>query len=233
MISKYKSLKEECLESNLKLNELGLVLYTFGNVSAVDRNNAVFAIKPSGVPYEKLTASDIVIVDFDNVVVEGKLKPSSDTKTHSLLYKQWKEIGGISHSHAKFSCAWAQSLMDIPIFGTTHADHLTTDIPCTSPMKDELIKGNYEHNTAIQILETFEEKKISYEEVEMVLVGNHGSFTWGLDAQKSVYNNRVLEEIAELAFMTLNLNPNAMRLKDSLIQKHYDRKHGLNSYYGQ
>jgi L-ribulose-5-phosphate 4-epimerase len=212
MISKYKSLKEECLESNMKLNELGLVLYTFGNVSAVDRNNAVFAIKPSGVPYEKLTASDIVVVDFDNVVVEGKLKPSS---------------------HAKFSCAWAQSLMDIPIFGTTHADHLTTDIPCTSPMKDELIKGNYEHNTAIQILETFEEKKISYKEVEMVLVGNHGSFTWGLDAQKSVYNNRVLEEIAELAFMTLNLNPNAMRLKDSLIQKHYDRKHGVNSYYGQ
>ena len=143
----------------MKLNELGLVLYTFGNVSAVDRNNAVFAIKPSGVPYEKLTASDIVVVDFDNVVVEGKLKPSS-IQTHSLLYKKWKEIGGISHSHAKFSCAWAQSLMDIPIFGTTHADHLTTDIPCTSPMKDELIKGNYEHNTAIQILETFEEKNI-------------------------------------------------------------------------
>jgi L-ribulokinase len=231
--SKYQLLKEECYEANMQLNELGLVVYTFGNVSAVDRENSVFAIKPSGVPYETLTPQDIVIVDFDNNVVEGGMRPSSDTKTHALLYKNWKDIGGISHTHALYSVSWAQAQMDIPIFGTTHADHLTTDIPCAPPMSDELVKGNYEHNTGTQILDCFKERNLDPTEVEMVLIGNHGPFTWGKTAAEAVYNSRVLEEIAQMAFITRQINPNAERLKDSLIKKHYERKHGKNAYYGQ
>jgi len=233
MSSKYSALKQECYEANMELNALGLVVYTFGNVSAVDRENKVFAIKPSGVPYEELKPEDMVIVDFDNNVVEGECRPSSDTKTHAYLYKTWEHIGGITHTHALYSVSWAQSQRDIPIFGTTHADHLTADIPCAAPMSDELISGNYEHNTGIQIVDCFKEKNLDSKEVEMVLVGNHGPFCWGKDAAKSVYNSRVLEEIAHMAYLTLQINPNAPRLKDSLIKKHYERKHGKNAYYGQ
>lgn len=217
----------------MQLNELGLVIYTFGNVSAVDREKGVFSIKPSGVPYEKLKPEDIVILDFDNTVIEGEMRPSSDTKTHAFLYKNWENIGGIAHTHATYSVAWAQSQKDIPIFGTTHADHLTEDIPCAAPMSDDLIEGNYEHNTGIQILDCFKEREISYEEVPMVLIGNHGPFTWGATAAKAVYNSKVLEAVAEMAYLTLQINPDAPRLKDSLIKKHYERKHGKNAYYGQ
>ncbi len=217
----------------MQLNALNLVVYTFGNVSAVDRKNGVFAIKPSGVPYEDLKPEDIVIVDFDNNVIEGNLRPSSDTKTHAYLYKNWPNIGGVAHTHATYSVAWAQSQQDIPIFGTTHADHLTADIPCAPPMADHLIEGNYEHNTGIQILDCFKEKNLSYEEVEMILIGNHGPFAWGKNAAKAVYNSKVLEVVAEMAYLTLQINPNAPRLKDSLIKKHYNRKHGKDSYYGQ
>lgn len=233
MNSRYKDLKRECYEANLQLDALKLVVYTFGNVSAVDREKGVFAIKPSGVPYVDLTPEDIVILDFDNNVVEGTLRPSSDTKTHAFLYRNWEGIGGVAHTHATFSVAWAQAQMDIPIFGTTHADHLTNDIPCAPPMSDELIEGNYEHNTGIQILDCFKEKKLSYKEVEMVLIGNHGPFAWGETAAKAVYNSKVLEEIAKMAYLTRQINPSAPRLKDSLIKKHYDRKHGENAYYGQ
>lgn len=233
MSSLYKDLKQECYEANMQLNALNLVVYTFGNVSAVDRKNGVFAIKPSGVPYEDLKPEDIVIVDFDNNVIEGNLRPSSDTKTHAYLYKHWPNIGGVAHTHATYSVAWAQSQLDIPIFGTTHADHLTADIPCASPMADHLIEGNYEHNTGIQILDCFKEKNLSYEEVEMILIGNHGPFAWGKNAAKAVYNSKVLEVVAEMAYLTLQINPNAPRLKDSLIKKHYNRKHGKDSYYGQ
>lgn len=233
MSSKYKDLKQECYEANMQLNELNLVVYTFGNVSAVDRENGVFAIKPSGVDYDALKPEDIVIVDFDNNVVEGTMRPSSDTKTHAYLYKNWSDIGGIAHTHAKFSVAWAQAQMDIPIFGTTHADHLTSDIPCAPPMADSLIEGNYEHNTGIQIIDCFNDKKISHKEVEMILIGNHGPFAWGKNAAKAVYNSKVLEVVAEMAYLTRQINPNAPKLKDSLIKKHYDRKHGANSYYGQ
>ncbi len=233
MSSQYKDLKKECYDANMQLNALGLVIYTFGNVSAVDRKKAVFAIKPSGVPYEDLKPEDIVILDFDNNVIEGEMRPSSDTKTHAYLYKNWENIGGIAHTHATYSVAWAQSQKDIPIFGTTHADHLTEDIPCAAPMKDELIKGNYEHNTGIQILDCFRDKNISYEEVPMVLIGNHGPFTWGKNAAKAVYNSKVLEAVAEMAYLTLQINPEAPRLKDSLIKKHYERKHGKDAYYGQ
>ena len=233
MSSKYTELKRECYEANMQLNALNLVFYTFGNVIAVDRKNSVFAIKPSGVPYEKLQVKDIVILDYDNTIIEGSMKPSSDTKTHSFLYKNWETIGGIAHTHATYSVAWAQAQKDIPIFGTTHADHLTADIPCAAPMNDLLIEGNYEHNTGIQILDCFNEKQLSYQEVEMILIGNHGPFAWGKNAEKAVYNSRVLEEIARMAYLTLQINPNAARLKDSLIKKHYERKHGKNAYYGQ
>ena len=233
MSSKYSTLKQECYEANMQLNALNLVVYTFGNVSAVDRVNGVFAIKPSGVPYELLKPEDIVIVDFDNNVIEGDKRPSSDTKTHAFLYKNWANIGGVVHTHATYSVAWAQAQRDIPIFGTTHADHLTADIPCAPPMTDALIEGNYEHNTGIQIIDCFKEKNLSYEEVEMVLIGNHGPFAWGKDAAKAVYNSKVLEVVAEMAYLTLQINPNAPRLKDALIKKHYERKHGKDAYYGQ
>ncbi len=232
-MSEYKALKEECYEANMMLPKLDLVIYTFGNVSCVDRKKGVFAIKPSGVPYEVLKKEDIVILDFDNNVIEGEMRPSSDTKTHAYLYKNWPEIGGISHTHATYSVAWAQSQRDIPIMGTTHADHLTEDIPCAPPMSDELIQGDYEHNTGQQILDCFANKKLSYKEVEMVLIGNHGPFTWGKNAQKAVYNSKVLEELGKMAFISLQINPKAPRLKDALIKKHYERKHGKNSYYGQ
>jgi L-ribulose-5-phosphate 4-epimerase len=229
----FKKLKQECYEANMELNALGLVIYTFGNVSALDRENGVFAIKPSGVAYELLKPEDMVVLDFDNNIIEGKMRPSSDTKTHAYLYKNWDDIGGIAHTHAMYSVAWAQSQLDIPIFGTTHADHLTSDIPCAPPMSDELIIGNYEHNTGIQILDCFKNKNISHKEVEMILIGNHGPFTWGKDAAKAVYNSKVLETVAQMAYLTLQINPNAPRLKDSLIKKHYERKHGKNLYYGQ
>lgn len=232
-MSKYKELKRECYEANLQLPAYGLVIFTFGNVSAVDRKEGVFAIKPSGVDYEVLKPEDIVVVDFENKVVEGSMRPSSDTKTHAFLYREWAEIGGISHTHATYSVAWAQAQEDIPIFGTTHADYLTTDIPCAPPMSDELIKGNYEHMTGQQIVDCFREKGLSYKEVEMVLLGNHGPFTWGKTAAKSVFNSKLLEELARMAYLTRQINPNAPRLKDALIEKHWQRKHGKDAYYGQ
>lgn len=232
-MSNYKELKQECYQANMELDALNLVIYTFGNVSAVDREKKVFAIKPSGVPYDLLTPEDMVILDYENNVIEGEMRPSSDTKTHAFLYKNWENIGGIAHTHATYSVAWAQSQRDIPIFGTTHADHLTLDIPCAPPMPDELIEGNYEHNTGVQIIDCFKERDLSYEEVPMVLIGNHGPFTWGKDAAKAVYHSKVLEEVAKMALLTLQINPEAPRMKDALISKHYQRKHGKNAYYGQ
>lgn len=229
----YKELKRICYEANLALNDLDLVIYTFGNVSAVDRGAGVFAIKPSGVPYDDLRPEDIVIVDYDSNIVEGSKRPSSDTRTHAWLYKNWETIGGIAHTHATYSVAWSQAQRDIPIFGTTHADHLTQDIPCAAPMSDELIEGNYEHNTGVQITDCFRERKLDYKEVSMILIGNHGPFTWGKDAATAVYNSRILEELARIAYLTLQINPDAPRLKGSLIKKHFERKHGKHAYYGQ
>ncbi len=230
---KYEHIQQEAYEANMQLPKLGLVLFTFGNVSAADRALGVFAIKPSGVPYEELTPSQMVIVDFDAKIVEGNLRPSSDTKTHAVLYSQWKNIGGISHTHSMFATSWAQAQRDIPIFGTTHADHNTVDIPCTPPMKDDMIQGDYEYETGHQIINCFIEKKLSYEETEMILVGNHAPFTWGKTAAKAVYNSAVLENIAQMAYLTESINSDAPRLKDALIKKHFERKHGSNSYYGQ
>ena len=232
-MSKYLDIRESAYKGNMQLPELGLVLFTFGNVSAADRSLGVFAIKPSGVPYKDLSPENMVIVDFDGKTVEGNLRPSSDTQTHAVLYKHWPAIGGIVHTHSTYATAWAQSLRSIPIFGTTHADHNTVDIPCAPPMSDEMIKGNYEYETGFQIMNELKEKGLSYEEIEMILVGNHAPFTWGKTPAKAVYNSAVLEAIAKMALLTEQINPNAPRLKDALIKKHFERKHGPDSYYGQ
>lgn len=232
-MSKYKFIRESAYESNMQLPKLGLVFSTFGNVSVVDRAEKVFAIKPSGLPYDKLSPDNMVICDFDGNVIEGDLRPSSDTKTHAVLYKHWENIGSVVHTHSKHATAWAQAQRDIPIFGTTHADYLTTDIPCAPPMDDAKIVGNYEYETGFQILDHFKNNNLNYEEVEMILVGNHAPFTWGKTGEKAVFNSALLEYVAELATLTEKINPGAPRLKDSLVNKHWERKHGANSYYGQ
>ncbi|WP_026768104.1 L-ribulose-5-phosphate 4-epimerase [Asinibacterium sp. OR53] len=230
---KYEHIQQAAYEANMQLPKLGLVLFTFGNVSAADRSLGVFAIKPSGVPYEELSPEKMVIVDFDANIVAGKLRPSSDTKTHAVLYKHWDAIGGIVHTHSTYATAWAQSLRDIPIYGTTHADHNVADIPCAPPMSDEMIKGDYEYQTGFQIMNCLQEKKLSYQEMEMILVGNHAPFTWGKTAEKAVYNSAVLESVAQMAYLTEQIRQDAPRLKDALIKKHFERKHGPDSYYGQ
>lgn len=232
-MSNFQDIKEQAYLANMQLPKLGLVLFTFGNVSAADRAKGVFAIKPSGVPYEDLSAEKMVIVDFDGNTVEGSLRPSSDTKTHAVLYKHWEDVGGIVHTHSTYGTAWAQAQKAIPIYGTTHADHLTVDIPCAPPMDDDMIKGNYEYETGFQIMNHFESLGLSYKEVEMILVGNHAPFTWGKTAEKAVYNSAVLEAVAQMALLTQQINPQAPKLKDSLIEKHYERKHGAGAYYGQ
>jgi L-ribulose-5-phosphate 4-epimerase len=232
-MSKYDAIRKSAYEANMQLPKLGLVLFTFGNVSAADREQGVFAIKPSGVPYEDLSPENMVIVDLDGITVEGTFRPSSDTKTHAVLYKHWEEIGGIVHTHSTYGTAWAQAQRDIPIYGTTHADHCTADIPCAPPMDDEMIQGNYEYQTGFQIMNCLQEKGLTYQEMEMILVGNHAPFTWGKTAAKAVYNSAVLEEVARMAQLTEQINSQVERLKPALIQKHYERKHGKEAYYGQ
>ncbi len=232
-MNKYKDLQEAAYKANMQLPKLGLVWFTFGNASAADHDQAVFAIKPSGIPYAELTPNQMVIVDFDGKVVEGALRPSSDTKTHAVLYKHWEDIGGIVHTHSTYGTAWAQAQKDIPIMGTTHADHLTVDIPCSPPMPDIMIQGDYEYKTGFQILNEFEKRGYSHLEVEMILIGNHAPFTWGETVEKAVYNSAVLEQCAHMAYLALQINPEAPRLKEALIKKHYDRKHGSDAYYGQ
>ena len=232
-MSPYLELKRECYEANMQLPQLGLVLFTFGNASVVDRARGVFAIKPSGVPYASLRPEDIVIVDYKGRAVEGAKRPSSDTKTHGVLYAHWEDLGGIVHTHSTYATAWAQALLDIPILGTTHADHLTADVPCAPPMSDELIAGDYEEQTGWQIMNEFSQRGLAPTEVEMVLLGNHAPFTWGKTVDKAVYNSAVLEEVARLAYLSCTLRADVPRLKEALIKKHHERKHGANSYYGQ
>lgn len=232
-MSKYQYLKEQVYEANMEIPREELAIVTFGNVSGIDRAAGVVAIKPSGVPYHRLKAEDIVIVDLDNALVEGSMRPSSDTKTHTLLYKSFPTIGGVCHTHSTYAVAWAQAIRPIPNLGTTHADHLTASVPVTEVMSDERIRRDYELETGNQILDLFGDGKLSYEEVEMVLVACHGPFTWGKDPAKAIYNSIVLEEIAKMAYLTLQINPSATTIKQSLIDKHYFRKHGKDAYYGQ
>ena len=232
-MSSYEQIKIKAYEGNMQLPSLGLVLFTFGNVSVADHDRKVFAIKPSGVAYSDLSPGKMVIVDFNGEVVEGELRPSSDTKTHAVLYKHCRSIGAIVHTHSTYATAWAQALRDIPLYGTTHADHVAHDIPCAPPMDDQMIEGDYEYETGFQILNCLKERGFTYEDTEMMIIGSHAPFTWGTTVEKAVYNAAVLEEIARIAYLTEQLNPSADKLKDKLITKHFDRKHGKNAYYGQ
>ena len=230
---RYTALKEEAYLANMEIPKHGLAIYTFGNVSAFDADLGVFAIKPSGVPYDDLKVDDMVIVDLDGKIVEGKLNPSSDTNTHVVLYRNFPGIGGVVHTHSPYAVGWSQAMRAIPIYGTTHADHLPGDVPCTDVMSDDMIKGDYEEETGNQILQIFDKCNLSPKEYEMVLVACHGPFTWGKNAAKAVYNSVVLEELAKMALITERVNPETPQLKDALINKHYERKHGKNAYYGQ
>jgi L-ribulose-5-phosphate 4-epimerase len=231
MTSPYRELKERAWAANQEIPKRGLAIYTFGNVSAFDADRGVIAIKPSGVPYEALTADDFVVLDLAGNVVEGKLRPSSDTPTHLVLYRAWNGIGGIVHTHSTHATGWAQAKVPIPIYGTTHADHLAEDIPCTELMTDEAIERDYEVETGNQILACFAQRDPLH--TPMVLVAGHGPFAWGETPEKAVYNAVVLEELARMAFVTRTLEPNTPRLPDRLIRKHFERKHGKNAYYGQ
>jgi L-ribulose-5-phosphate 4-epimerase len=230
-MGKYTDLKERVYIANMQVPAHKLAIFTWGNVSAIDRAAGVMAIKPSGVAYDKLIPADMVVVDLEGKVVDGTLRPSSDTNTHLVLYKAFESVGGIIHTHSTYATAWSQACRSIPIYGTTQADHLAVDIPCTSIMGDDQIKNDYETETGNQIVETF--AHLSPEEVEMVLVACHGPFAWGKDESKAVYNGVVLEEIAQMATLTERINPQVSKLKQSLCDKHYFRKHGKNAYYGQ
>ena len=232
-MSKYTYLKEQVYEANMEIPRESLAIVTFGNVSGIDRQAGVVGIKPSGVPYHRLKVDDIVILDLDNTVIEGVMRPSSDTATHIVLYRNFPTIGGVCHTHSTYAVAWAQAMREIPNMGTTHADHMVSAVPVTEVMSDEMIKGNYELETGHQILDLFRKQLLSPEEVEMVLVACHGPFTWGKDPAKAVYNAVVLEEMAKMAFLTLQIDPSTPTIKQSLIDKHYFRKHGKNAYYGQ
>jgi L-ribulose-5-phosphate 4-epimerase len=229
--SSYRELKERAWAANQEIPKRGLAIYTFGNVSAFDRDRGVLAIKPSGVAYENLTVDDLVVLDLEGKLVEGKLRPSSDTPTHLVLYRAWKGINGIVHTHSGYATGWAQARLPIPIYGTTHADHLAEDVPCTAVMSDEAVERDYEVETGNQILECFANRNPLA--TPMVLVAGHGVFTWGETPEKAVYNATVLEELARMAFVTRTLRPEAARLPERLIQKHFERKHGKNAYYGQ
>ncbi|MBI5245425.1 MAG: L-ribulose-5-phosphate 4-epimerase AraD [Elusimicrobia bacterium] len=226
-----KELKETVWRCNLELSKKGLVVYAFGNVSAIDRGRGLVAIKPSGVLYEELTPKQIAIVDLDNKIVDGKCRPSSDTKTHVALYKNFPKIGGIAHTHSTYATAWAQAMEPIPCFGTTHADYLPTSVPCTKAMTDRQLQGDYEEETGNQIVDAF--KKLSYEEVKMVLVACHGPFTWGKTPEEAVHNSVVLEELAKMAVLSLAIKPDLKKIRKGLIDKHFSRKHGKAAYYGQ
>lgn len=225
-----ETLKEIVLKANLNLVKHGLVLFTWGNVSGIDRKNNLIVIKPSGVSYDDLQPDDMVVVDLNGKVIEGKFKPSSDTLTHIELYKAFPEIGGIVHTHSTYAVAWAQALKAIPALGTTHADHFYGEIPCTRMLTPEEVDRGYEKETGLVIVETF--KNMDPLHMPGVLVGNHGPFAWGTDPDKAVYNAVVLEEVARLALLTFQLG-NENPFKQYLLDKHFNRKHGKNAYYGQ
>lgn len=225
-----ESIKEQVFRANLDLVKHGLVILTWGNVSAIDRSTGTVVIKPSGISYENMKAEDMVTVDLDGVVVEGNYKPSSDTPTHILLYKAFPDIGGIVHTHSTYATAWAQAGVDIPNIGTTHADYFHDAIPCTDDMTEQEVNGAYERETGSVIIKRF--KNLNVTHTPGVLVKNHGPFTWGKDAYDAVQHAVVLEQIAKMACIAYNINPN-LTMNSWLIEKHFNRKHGPNAYYGQ
>jgi L-ribulose-5-phosphate 4-epimerase len=231
MQSPFHELKERAWAANMEIPKRGLAIYTFGNVSALDPAKGVFAIKPSGVDYQALTAADMVVLDLEGKVVEGALRPSSDTPTHLVLYRAFQGIGGIVHTHSTYATGWAQARTAIPLYGTTHADHLAEDVPVTEIMSEAAVASDYETETGNQILACFRGRNPLH--TPMVLVAGHGPFTWGETPEKAVYNAVVLEELARMAFVTRSLSSSAERLPDYLVRKHFERKHGSNAYYGQ
>ena len=227
-----EALKQQIYEANMELPKRGLVTYTWGNVSGIDREKGLFAIKPSGVDYDKMRPEDMVVMDLDGNQVEGNLRPSSDTPTHLELYKAFKEIGGIVHTHSTFATAWAQAGRGIPCYGTTHADYFYGEIPCARNLTPEEIEEGYEKNTGLVIVETFKGRNPVY--VPGVLCKNHGPFTWGKDGAEAVHNAVVLEEIAKMNLLTELLNPNGdNHTPQAMEEKHFLRKHGPGAYYGQ
>ena len=236
-----EELKKKVCQANLDLVKHGLVLFTWGNVSAIDRESGLVVIKPSGVSYDNMKPEDMVVVDLDGKVVEGELNPSSDTPTHVVLYKAFPHIGGVVHTHSTYATAWAQAGENIPNIGTTHADYFHEDIPCTRNMKKDEVFGEYEKETGNVIVETF--KEINPDDTPAVLVKNHGPFAWGKDADNAVHNAVVLEEVAKMAYIACNVHmsscvnmglmSNKPSMNKHLIEKHYSRKHGPNAYYGQ
>lgn len=226
-----EKLKEEVCKANLELVEHGLVIFTWGNVSGIDREKGLVVIKPSGVSYDNMKPEDMVVVDLNTgKVVEGSLKPSSDTPTHLVLYRAFPEIGGVVHTHSTYATAWAQAGKDLPNIGTTHADYFHDAVPCTRIMKEEEVKGDYELQTGNVIVERFRELNPIH--TPGVLVTNHGPFTWGKTPHEAVHNAVVLEQVAKMAFIAFNVNPD-LTMNHLLVEKHFNRKHGPNAYYGQ
>jgi len=238
-VDAYKTLREEAFEANMEIKKQNLAIYTWGNASAFDPGKAVFAIKPSGVPYDKLSPESMVLVDLEGKTVDSKLKPSSDTKTHQVLYREFSQktpdsgIKGITHTHSPYAVAWAQARRSVPVFGTTHADHSVNEIPCTDYISEQALKNDYELETGNLIVEHFRKNNLNPAHIAMVLVAGHGPFTWGSSAANSVYNGAVLEEICKMALLTLRIDPDAKPLPAYIVKKHYERKHGQNAYYGQ
>ena len=228
-----EELKQRVYEANMLLPKYGLVTFTWGNVSEIDRETGYFVIKPSGVDYETMTADDMVVMDLDGNRIEGRYKPSSDTATHIELYKKYPEIGGVVHTHSPEATSWAQAGRSIPLYGTTHADYFYGDIPCARVLTPEELEEAYERNTGVVIIETFEKAGINPMHTPAVLCTNHGPFAWGKDAHEAVHNAVVLEEVAKMATKTESINPRAPKAPDYLKDKHFFRKHGANAYYGQ
>lgn len=225
-----EKLKDEVFRANLDLVKHGLVIFTWGNVSGIDRESGLVVIKPSGVSYETMTAADMVVVDLDGNVVDGDLRPSSDTPTHLALYKAFPEIGGVVHTHSTYATAWAQAGIDLPNIGTTHADYFHNAVPCTPDMTREEVEGDYELETGNVIVRRFQ--GLNPVHTPGVLVKNHGPFTWGKDAHEAVHNAVVLEQVAKMASIAFTINPR-LTMNPLLVEKHFSRKHGPNAYYGQ
>ena len=228
-----EELKQEVYEANLQLYSSGLVIFTWGNVSEIDRESGLFVIKPSGVDYDKLTPEDMVVMDLEGNKVEGKYKPSSDTPTHLELYKAFSEIGGIVHTHSSYATSWAQAGRSIPCYGTTHADYIYGEVPCVRCLTKEEIDSAYETNTGLLIIDEFRKMNKDVMAVPCVLCKNHGPFAWGKDANEAVHNAVVLEEVAKMAYRCETINPDVKPAPQELQDKHYYRKHGANAYYGQ
>jgi len=229
----YKTLREEAYEANMEIARKGLAIDTWGNASAYDSAKAIFAIKPSGIEYDKLTPQSMVLVDMEGKIAEGKLKPSSDTNTHLVLYRDFYDIRGVTHTHSTYATAWAQAVKSVPVYGTTHADYAPHEIPCTDYMSEEMTKNNYELETGNLIIQTFKNKNINPLFINMTLVAGHGPYTWGDSAGEAVHHSVILEEICKMAFLTLAINPNAAPLPAHITKKHWERKHGKDAYYGQ